>query len=104
MRRVRAGKDQERVAVGVAARDRLGGEAAGDAGLGLDDDGLAEPLRHLVAEQPGDDVHVAARREAVHELDRAIGIVLRGGGAGESEKGGEGGEGSVGHSISSMGE
>src|SRR5439155_27321788 len=44
--------------------------------LGLDHDRLPEPLRHLVAKQPADDVHVPARREAVHELDRAVGVVL----------------------------
>ncbi len=83
MSRVRAGYDQERVAIGIAARDRLGGEAAGHARLGLDDDGLAEPLGHLIAQQSGNDVHVPSRRKAVHELDRTRGIILRCGGAGE---------------------
>ena len=41
VRRMRAGNDQERITVRLAARHGLGGKAAGDAGLGLDDDRLA---------------------------------------------------------------
>jgi hypothetical protein len=83
VRRMRAGNDQERVTVRLAARHGLGGKAAGDAGLGLDDDRLAEPLRHLVPQESRDDVHVPARREAMQELDRAIGVLLRRRRAGE---------------------
>ena len=73
---MRARQHQQRVAVGVAARDGLGRERAGKAGLGLDHDRLAEALLHLVAEDAGDDVDVAARREALQELDEAVRIVL----------------------------
>ena len=83
MRRMGAGNDQERVAVRIAARDRLRSEAAGNPGLWLDHDRLPEPFRHLVAEKAGDDVHVPSRREAVHEFDRADRIILRRGDAGQ---------------------
>src|SRR6185436_19067767 len=73
----RARQHQERVAVGLAARDRFGGERAGKTGLGLDYDRLAETLLELVGEDARDDVDVAARREALHHPDQAVGIILR---------------------------
>src|SRR5215472_5127462 len=62
MRGVSTRNDQQGVAVRLAARHSLRGEAAGDAGLGLDDDRLPEPFRHLVSKKPADDVHVPSRR------------------------------------------
>jgi hypothetical protein len=59
---MRARQHQQRVAVGIAARDGLGGEAAGNAGLGLDHDRLAERLRHFISKKARDDVDVAAGR------------------------------------------
>ena len=41
---MRPGNEEKRVAVGVGARDRLGGKAAGLTGLCLDDDRLAKTL------------------------------------------------------------
>src|SRR5215813_15157459 len=49
MRRMGAGNDQERVAVRVAARDHLCGEAAGRSWLWLNHDRLPKTFRHLVA-------------------------------------------------------
>ncbi len=46
--------DQDRVAVGLGARDFLGADVAGRAGLGLDHELLAEPLLHADREQPHD--------------------------------------------------
>ena len=77
MRGVRTGNDQQGVTVRLAARHSLRGEAAGDAGLGLDDDRLPKPFRHLVSKKPADDVHVPSGREAMHELDRTIRIIRR---------------------------
>src|SRR5262249_35323964 len=76
MRRMGTGNDQQRVAVRIAARHRLRGKAAGDARLWFYDDRLPQPLRHLVSQKPGDDVHVPSRREAMHELDGATRIIL----------------------------
>src|SRR5215510_3238547 len=76
MRRMGTGNDQQRVAVWIAARHRLRGKAAGDARLWFYDDRLPQPLRHLVSQKPGDDVHVPSRREAMHELDGATITIL----------------------------
>ena len=73
---MRARQHQQRVAVGIAARDSLGGERAGETGLGFDHDRLAEALFHFVAENAGDDVDVAAGRKALHQVDDAVRIGL----------------------------
>src|SRR6516225_9836456 len=55
----------------------LGREAAGGARLALDHDRLAEPIRHFLGHDAGEDVDVPARREAVHHFDEVTGIGLR---------------------------
>jgi hypothetical protein len=61
------GKKQHRVAV----RTRLGDEFVGDHSPGaepvLDDDRLAEALRKLLADQPPDEVRIAAYAKGDHE-------------------------------------
>jgi len=100
MRGVGTGNDQQGVAVRLAARHSLRGEAAGDAGLGLDDDRLPKPFRHLVSKKPADDVHVSSRRETVHELDRTIRIIRRRRRAGDRNQRDERGDDESGHRIS----
>ena len=100
MRGVRTGNDQQGVAVRLAARHSLRGEAAGDAGLGLDDDRLPKPFRHLVSKKPADDVHVPSRRETVHELDWTIRIILRRRRAGGRNQRDKRGDDCSGHRIS----
>ena len=40
------------------------------------DDGLAQALGEILAEQPADDIGAAARREPDHESDRPLRVVL----------------------------
>ena len=73
---MRARQHQQRIAVGVAPRDGFGRERAGETGLSLDHDRLAKALFHLVTEDARDDVDVAARRKALHQVDDAVRIGL----------------------------
>ncbi len=79
----RAGRgEQQRVAVRIGGRDRLGADgAAGSARAVLDDDRLPECHRQTVGDQAGDHVG-AARRERHDHLDDAARVGLRNGGAG----------------------
>jgi hypothetical protein len=67
--------EQERIAVGLGASDRLAAERAAGAAAVLDDHGLAEnrsePLRH----QPRGGVDRPARRIRHHQLDQPVGIL-----------------------------
>ena len=51
---------QQRVAVGGSAHDRLGGDIAAGAGPVLDDEWLAKPLRQPLTHQARDNVWHAA--------------------------------------------
>ena len=73
------GGEIERVAVRRALGDELGADRAVGAGAVLHHDRLAERRAQLVGEEPRHEVGGAARREADHQLDRAGGVVLRGG-------------------------
>jgi hypothetical protein len=67
---------------GAVRGDDIGEGAARDAagaGTVLDDDGLAEQRRQLVADDAGDGVDRTARREGHVEFDRARRVLLRGG-------------------------
>ncbi len=72
MRRV--GRDQHGVPVGLGAGHVLGGEKAARARHVVDDDGLPEARRHLLAQHARQRVGGAARRERHDELDRPIRI------------------------------
>ena len=85
---------QQRVAVRTGPRDRGRGDGAARAGLGLDHEGLPQPLGHLGADRARDGVGVAAGREALQDADRALGIGLGPGGrARECEAAGDGSAG-----------
>src|SRR5262249_27262420 len=66
----------QRVAVRLAFRDEVGADRAGGARLVLDDDGLAEPLAHLLPDQPRHEIDAAARRKADDDADGMGGILL----------------------------
>ena len=68
---------QDGVAVGIGAH--RAGRADGAAGAGdvLDDDLLAQRVRHVIADDAGGDVGRASGRERHDQRDRARGIVLR---------------------------
>ena len=70
--RERAGvAKQQRVAVGIAFRDRLGADGAAGAGPVVDHDLLAEQFAHLVGNAAADDRGAAAGRERNDQRDRA---------------------------------
>ena len=76
--RERAGiAEHQRVAVGLALRDRLGADGAAGAGPVVDHDLFAEQFAHLVGDAAADDRGAAARRERNHQRDRPARIVLR---------------------------
>ena len=82
---IQCGRDGERARAAVkervAVRRRLcgGGRADGAASARavVDDDGLAESLGELLADEAADDVGRPARRERHDEMDRLRGIALR---------------------------
>jgi len=74
---MRRGDQQHRVAIGRRTRDRLQGEIAAAAGAVFDDDGLAEPLRQRLSNQPRDDIGCSAGRHKDHQSDRPRRIALR---------------------------
>ena len=81
--RQRAGiAEQQRVAVGIALRHRLGADGAAGAGAVVDHDFFAEQFAHLVGNAAADDRGRAARRERDHQRDGAVRKGLRVGGAG----------------------
>src|SRR3546814_4205006 len=71
-------REQQRVAVLLGARDELRAHRAAAAAAVLDHDWLAELLRQVVGDDPGDGVGVAAGREGHHHRDRPLGIVRMG--------------------------
>jgi len=77
----RAGADD---ADGAAVRrrfgDDVGAEYAALAGAVVDDDGLLENFRHALADDAGDDVVGAARRERHDQPNGLVRIILRHGG------------------------
>ena len=75
MRAHRRGK--QRIAVGCGSRDARAADRATGAADVLDDDGLAQDLRHLVGDDARHDVAGAAGRERHDHRDRPGGIVLR---------------------------
>ena len=70
-------RHQQRVAVGRSLGDRIGADIAARARAVLDDDRLAERLRHLVADRARQHVGEAAGGERRDQLDRTVGIILR---------------------------
>ena len=74
--RVCRGDQEERVAVGRRAHDRLGGDIAAGTRPVLDDEWLAKPFRQPLADQARDDV-AAARGKADHQAHRPRRIGLR---------------------------
>src|SRR5262245_1677344 len=88
---------QQRVAVGIGGRHRLGAEAAGGAGAVLDHDRLPEREREVLGEDARAHIDRTAGRKGDDELDRSrIGIGLRrrgrdGGGAQDEQENADGG-------------
>jgi hypothetical protein len=78
--------DQDRIAVGIAARRLVGGDHAAGAADVLDHDRLAERFLHRVLDDARDGVGGAAGRERHQQRDGVIGIGLCGGGAGYENK------------------
>jgi len=66
----RDGAHKNGVAVGCRAGDRGRAEVAAGSGAVLDDDGLAQQLAHLLADEARDDVGRAACRERDDQRDR----------------------------------
>ena len=91
------GRHHQGVAVGGAAGHVLGGDVAGGAGAVLHHHGLAQPGGDALRHHAGGGVGAAARREADHEADRAVGTpggagrrwLRAGGGRGNERHGGE---------------
>jgi hypothetical protein len=81
-------RHQQRRAVARLLRGVLGGEHAGDAGLGLDDDLLVPHLRQLGGDDAGERIGAAAGGKADDDADRAVRPFL-----GEQARRGEGGDG-----------
>ena len=73
----RAGRDQERVAVGPALCDLARRDGAAGAAAVLDHDRLAEHGTHLFRDHARDEIVAAARRIRDHKRDRPRRIVLR---------------------------
>ncbi len=71
--------DEQRIAVRHRVCDRTRRDVGGRTGTILDHDLIAELLGEPLRDHPRDRVDAAARREADHEGDLAIGIVLRAG-------------------------
>jgi hypothetical protein len=65
--------EEQGVAVGLGARDVLGGDVRPRAGAVVHDDGLAELAPQRLGEHPGEEVAGAAGRESDDEADRARG-------------------------------
>jgi hypothetical protein len=74
---------QQGVAIGLRARDRLGADIAAGPATVLDQEILAVPLGQLLRDDTGDDVVGAAGRERHDDLDGPGGIILRTCNAGE---------------------
>ena len=68
---------QQRVAVGLGGRDRLGADGGAGAGPVLDDHRLTQRRGQMVADQPSDDVDRRAGGERHDDLDRPVGVGLR---------------------------
>lgn len=66
------GAHQQCVAVGRAAGDLLGADAAERAGAVLDQHGLAERVLQMLADQPRDIVGTGAGRERHDDLERPL--------------------------------
>ncbi|MPM72283.1 hypothetical protein SDC9_119256 [bioreactor metagenome] len=94
------GGNHQRVAVGRGLGHEVGADVAARAGAVLDDEGLAQRARGLLAQGAGDGIHGAARREGhdpANGLARPVGLGrlgMGGGGQGaQAEDGWQGGEG-----------
>src|SRR5262249_51797227 len=74
--RVQGSRQEERVAVGRGAHDRLGGNIAARAWSILDDERLTEPLRQALAHQASDDVSRSTRRKTDNDVDWSCRIGL----------------------------
>ena len=88
-RRHRNLMQQHRIAVGRGAGGASGSDHAAGAADVLDDDLLAERLRHAVLDDARDRIGRAAGRVRHHERDRTAGIGLRRRGAGRQDTRGE---------------
>ena len=88
-RRKRHLMQQHGIAVGRGAGGTAGGDHAAGAADVLDDDLLAERLRHAVLDDARDRIGRAAGRERHHERDRTAGIGLRCCSAGWEDRCGE---------------
>src|SRR5262245_60928512 len=69
--------EQQRVAVGLGARDRFGAERAAGAGAILDDHGLPEDRPEALNHEPRRGVDRPSRRVGHHHLDQPVRIGLR---------------------------
>ena len=74
--------DEQRIAVGRRVDGGLGADDGAGAGAVFHHHALPQPLAELVGQQPADDVVAAGRPDRHDDLDRTVGIVLRGGAAG----------------------
>ncbi len=72
-----ARRHQQRVAVGRALGDRIGGDHGPAAGAVLDHERLAETVGEMLAEPAREDIGAAARRVRHDDGDLARGILLR---------------------------
>jgi hypothetical protein len=75
IRRVAAGDVDQRVAVGLRAHGGLHADRAARARSVVDDDGLAQRIRHFLRDDARHDVGAAARRERHDHPDR-LGRIL----------------------------
>ena len=71
--RMRRARQQQRVAVRRRAGDGAGADGGAGAGQVLDHHGLAEPPRHRLRQDAGDDVDDAACGEGHHDADGRAG-------------------------------
>ena len=76
VRRVRAHRDQQRVAVGRRGRDRLRADHVGGTGPVLHEDGHAPAFVHALGEQAPERIDRAARRERHDDPNRLLGIFV----------------------------
>jgi hypothetical protein len=77
--RIGEGSHQQRVAIRIAGRDRLGADDGPGPRLVLDHDGDAEIPRHLLCQRARNHVGAAARRKRHHNPDDPVRIKRRGG-------------------------
>ncbi|MNN24018.1 hypothetical protein D3C81_1374320 [compost metagenome] len=74
----RVGRQQQRVAIRVGARDIGAADGAGGAGAVFHHHRLLQPRAELVGHQAGEHVHVAAGGVGHHDGDRLVGVAALG--------------------------